>query len=369
MVNRTLPTLDAVTAAEEFVFRNATVVSVDPATGTLDDADVLVVGDSIAGVGPALEVPQGTVEIDARGGIVMPGMIDTHRHMWQSVMRGYGADWTLTNYFYFYYLDWGQVFRPEEVYAGNLLAGLDSIDAGVTTTLDWSHGLRTTDHAEAAVDALERVDGRFVFAYGNLAEGPWEWTTRPEFKDFVSRRLDGRGDMLRWQIAFDVPGDPEFPEGPAFAVARELDARITTHSGVWGATSDASIQMMAEHGYLTDKLTHVHVSSLSEDSYQRIAASGGARVGGDGERMQRRAGLLPHRAAAQVRHPDFIVGRHQLMVVRRHVRRDAGGAEPRPCPRTSRGAPRGRDGDEPVAARGRGRAVRDARRRGSGRPG
>jgi cytosine/adenosine deaminase-related metal-dependent hydrolase len=274
MVNRTLPPLDAVTAAGSFVFRNTTVVSVDPATGTLDDADVLVVGDAIAGVGPGLDVPEGTVEIDARGGIVMPGMIDTHRHMWQSVMRGYGADWTLTNYFYFYYLDWGQVFRPEEVYAGNLLAGLDSIDAGVTTTLDWSHGLRTTDHAEAAVDALERVDGRFVFAYGNLSEGPWEWSTRPEFKDFVSRRLDGRGDMLRWQIAFDVPGDPAFPEGPAFAVARELDARITTHSGVWGATSDASIQLIAEHGYLTDKLTHVHVSSLAEDSYQRIAASG-----------------------------------------------------------------------------------------------
>ena len=36
------------------------------------------------------------VEIDASGGIVMPGMIDTHRHLWQTAMRGYGADWTLT---------------------------------------------------------------------------------------------------------------------------------------------------------------------------------------------------------------------------------------------------------------------------------
>ena len=94
--------------------------------GTREDTDVLVVGDSIADVGRSLNVPEGTVEIDSRGGIVMPGMIDTHRHMWQSVMRGFGADWTLTNYFYFYYLEWGHAFRPEEVYAGNLLAGLDS---------------------------------------------------------------------------------------------------------------------------------------------------------------------------------------------------------------------------------------------------
>ncbi len=277
MVNpkRALADVDAVADADGFVFRNATVVSVDDAIGTLEDADVLVTGDTIAAVGPSLDVPPTAVEIEARGGILMPGMIDTHRHMWQTLMRGYGADWTLTNYFTFYYLDWGHVFRPEEIYAGNLLAGLDSLDAGVTTTLDWSHGLRTTDHAEAAVDALERLPGRFVFAYGNLAEAPWEWSTRSEFRDFVTRRLDGRGDLLRWQMAFDVPGDPAFPEGPAFAMARELDARVTTHSGVWGATSDASIRLMAEHGYLTDKVTHVHLGSLAEDSYQRIAASGG----------------------------------------------------------------------------------------------
>jgi hypothetical protein len=41
----------------------------------------------------------------------------------------------------------------------------------VTTTVDWSHGLRTTDHAEAAADALEAVPGRFVLAYGNIYAG------------------------------------------------------------------------------------------------------------------------------------------------------------------------------------------------------
>ena len=99
---------------------------------------------------PALEVPEGTVEIDASGGIVMPGMIDTHRHMWQTAMRGYGADWTLTQYFVWYYLESGKHFRPEDVHAGNLLAAIEAIDAGVTTCVDWSHGLQTVDHADAA---------------------------------------------------------------------------------------------------------------------------------------------------------------------------------------------------------------------------
>ncbi len=138
------------------------------------------------------------MEIDATGGVLMPGMIDTHRHMWQTAMRGYGADWTLTQYFVWYYLSWGKVFRPEDIYAGNLLAAIEAIDAGVTTTVDWSHGLQTVEHAEAAVDALTEIPGRFVLASTATSRrvrgsGP----PAPEFRDFVGRRFGtGANDML-----------------------------------------------------------------------------------------------------------------------------------------------------------------------------
>jgi 5-methylthioadenosine/S-adenosylhomocysteine deaminase len=152
------------------VLRSGTVLTMDDGHRVLRNADVLVVGERIAEVGPNLSVPDATTEIDASGGIVMPGMIDTHRHMWQTAMRGYGADWTLTQYFVWYYLQWGKVFRPQDIYAGNVLSAIESLDAGVTTTVDWSHGLQTVEHADAAVDALESVPGRFVLAYGNIQQ-------------------------------------------------------------------------------------------------------------------------------------------------------------------------------------------------------
>jgi 5-methylthioadenosine/S-adenosylhomocysteine deaminase len=258
------------------VFRNATVLTMDATHSLLENGDVLVSGDRIVAVGSGLDVPDGTVEIDGRGGILMPGMIDTHRHMWQTAMRGYGADWTLTQYFVWYYLQSGKLFRPQDIYAGNLLAAIEAIDAGVTTTVDWSHGLQTTDHAEAATDALEEVPGRFVLAYGNIQQGPWEWTAAPEFRDFYRRRLDGKGDMLGFQIAFDVTGDPEFPEKAAFAVARDLGVPVTTHAGVRGATNDESIRLMHENGFMTPSTIYVHAATLSPDSYNRIAATGGS---------------------------------------------------------------------------------------------
>src|SRR5262249_804642 len=244
-------------AAEDFapgrpvVFRNAIVLTMDEGHHVYRGADVLTAGERIAAVGHALEAPGDAVEIDATGGLVMPGMIDTHRHMWQTAMRGYGADWTLTQYFVWNYLQWGKSFRPQDIYAGNLLSAIEAIDAGVTTTVDWSHGLQTTEHADAVVDALEEVPGRFVLAYGNIQQGPWEGSAAPEFRDLVNRRLSSGNDMLGFQMAFDIPGNPEFLERAAFEVARDLGAPVTTHAGVRGATGDDGIRLMYDNGFMT----------------------------------------------------------------------------------------------------------------------
>ena len=136
------------------VLRGGTVLTMDGSRHVLPGADVLVIGDLIAEVGTGLAAPGGALEIDAAGGIVMPGMIDTHRHMWQTAMRGYGADWTLTQYFVWYYLESGRHFRPQDVHAGNTLAAWEAIDAGVTTCVDWSHVVTPASTASSAASRL-----------------------------------------------------------------------------------------------------------------------------------------------------------------------------------------------------------------------
>ncbi len=295
---------DSFLSGRPVVFRNATVLTIDPSLGMIESGDVLVVGNRIAAVGRQLVVPESAVEIDATSGILMPGMVDTHRHMWQTALRGFGADWTLTNYFMFYYINWGKIFRAEDIYAGNLLAAIEAIESGVTTTVDWSHGLQTVEYADAAVDALEAVPGRFVLAYGNLLGAPWQWTKAPEFADFIRRRIDGRGDMLRMQLAFDVTGDPAFPEKAAFEVARDFNLPVTTHAGVWGATNNDGIRLMHEHGFMTPSTIYVHATTLSDDSYHRIAATGGhASVSAESEQN-----------AGQGYPPTWMLRRHNIPV-------------------------------------------------------
>lgn len=266
--------IEAVNGGRPVIFRDATVLTMDSA-GIREHCDVLVVGERIEAVGPQLAAPDGAVEVACSGGILMPGMVDTHRHMWQTALRGLGADWTLTQYFVFYYLTWGKIFRPQDIAAGNLLSSIEAVDAGVTTTVDWSHGLQTVEHGEAAADALATSPGRSVLAYGNLLGAPWEWANSADFRAFADRQIAAADDMRGFQLAFDVTGDPAFPERAAFEAARELGLRVTTHAGVWGATNNDSIRLMWEHGFMTPEVTYVHATTLTQDSYQRIAASGG----------------------------------------------------------------------------------------------
>ncbi len=259
---------------QPIVFRHGIVLQMDDAHTVLPDGDLLVVDGTIAAVGPDLAVPDGTYEISAKGGILLPGMVDTHRHMWQTAMRAYGADWTLTQYFVWYYLEHGMKFRPQDVAAGNLLSALDAVESGVTTSVDWSHGLRTPDHGEAALEALATSPGRYVLAYGNITAPPARWTHDPAVRAVIERARDD-SRLFGAQIAFDVPEDASFPERPAFEAAKELGVRVTTHAGVWGATNDAGIREMYQAGVMEPGITYVHCASLSEESYQMIAGTGG----------------------------------------------------------------------------------------------
>ena len=137
------------------LLRGGHVLSMDPGIGDLFGADVLVEDDRIAAVAPGIEAPDAEV-MDVSGCIVMPGFIDSHRHTWETVIRGIAPDVSLGGYFDLVLDQLAPAYRPEDVYAGNYLGSLEAIDAGVTTLLDWSHINNTPEHADEAIRGARR---------------------------------------------------------------------------------------------------------------------------------------------------------------------------------------------------------------------
>ena len=161
------------------LIRNAALIlTMDPTIGAgelgfIEEADLLLVGDKIAAVGKHLREDAGQI-VDATGKIVMPGFVDVHNHLWQSLIRGCQADQDLIGWLEtcVYPLANPAITPSEmEIYAGVRLSTLDLVMTGVTTVVDWSHSFSPA-FVRGNIRALEESGLRFVFAYrGNAHPG------------------------------------------------------------------------------------------------------------------------------------------------------------------------------------------------------
>jgi cytosine/adenosine deaminase-related metal-dependent hydrolase/ribose/xylose/arabinose/galactoside ABC-type transport system permease subunit len=260
------------------LIRGGTVLSLDPKIGDLTRGDVLVEGDRIVAVGPALS--NGEVEvIDATDMIVMPGFVDSHRHIWEGLLRNIGTDVPLegrTSYISFVLHKLAPAFRPEDAYVGNLVSALGAIDAGITTLLDWSHIQGSPAHTDAVIQALNDSGLRAVFAYGFPWWGKWEERQPSWFVRAATEHFSTKDQKLT--LALAAPG-PEFTDFEVtrdhWKLARETDARITTHVGVGSYGQDGKVQEFGEGGLLGPDTTYIHCTTLNDTEIQMIVDTGG----------------------------------------------------------------------------------------------
>jgi cytosine/adenosine deaminase-related metal-dependent hydrolase len=267
----------SVVSTDRKLIKGGTVLSMDPSVGDFT-GDVLIDGATIVRVGP--ELSNGEVEvIDATGMIVMPGFVDTHRHIWEGLLRNIGTDVPLegrNGYISFVLHKLAPAFRPQDAYVGNLVSALGAIDAGITTLLDWSHIQGSPAHTDAVIQALKDSGMRAVFAYGFPWWGKWEERQPSWFVRAATEHFSSKDQMLT--LALAAPG-PEFTDFEVsrdhWKLARETGARITTHVGVGSYGQDAKVQEMGKAGLLGPDTTYIHCTTLNDTEIQMIVDTGG----------------------------------------------------------------------------------------------
>ncbi|MET0931694.1 MAG: amidohydrolase family protein [Aeromicrobium sp.] len=256
------------------------VVTLDPTIGTIADGDVLIEDGTIIAVGTGLHAIDAEV-IDASGTIVVPGFIDTHRHTWETVLRGMLPDCTLDGYLASVAGSVGPAFGPADVFAGTLLGSLEALSAGITTLVDWSHCNNTPQHADAGIAALRETGTRAMYAHGTPAHGEW-WVGSDHPHPDDARRVRAEhfssdADLLTFAIAARGPGvtTPAVVEHD-WRLARELGARISVHVGmrITGMHINA-VDDLHRAGLMGADTTYVHASDSSDAELDLIAATGG----------------------------------------------------------------------------------------------
>lgn len=154
-----------------FFIRGGHVLSMDASVGDFAVGDVIVNDGLIVDVGANLEVPQGATIVDASDTIVLPGFVDVHWHMWNSILKGMSHD--AAGYFALHVL--AEYMTPDDYYAAIRHAATEGLNAGITTCHNWANTSDGADDAQAMAQALvdSGIRSRFGYAHRPTA------TSRP----------------------------------------------------------------------------------------------------------------------------------------------------------------------------------------------
>lgn len=254
------------------LIRGGMVLSVDPDVGDLPRGDVLIEDERIAAVGEDLSAADAQV-VDASRRIVMPGLVDTHRHLWQSSLRQIAADWTLGQYVEHMLFGLGHRFTPDDVQVGTLLGAIEVLDAGITTVMDWAHIMRTPEHADAAVSGLRESGVRAVFGYGNPHPPAAEWYRKDVIR--VAEEHFSADGRVTYAMASNGPEFGPFEDTIVdLELARQLGIRASLHLGV-GLLGEKRAVTEMRRGLLGPDLIYVHCNTCTDEELRLIAGTGG----------------------------------------------------------------------------------------------
>lgn len=149
----------------EFVIRGAHVLSMDGAIGDFARGDVHARDGAIVAVAAAINAPAATI-IDAAGMICLPGFIDTHWHLWTSMLRPLMSTDDAKRGYFPVSNAMGRFYTPRDHYASVRLGLAEALSAGATTVHNWAHNIATPDHADAELRAMRDMGLRGRFSYG-----------------------------------------------------------------------------------------------------------------------------------------------------------------------------------------------------------
>ena len=159
-----------------FLFKNiSTAVTFDNKNRILKDVDILVVDNQIIAVGKDIKTEDGTEKIDCRSCVALPGFVNTHHHLYQTLFRGIKEvqekplfPWLIGLYEFWKHL------TPEAVYYGAMVGLSELLRTGCTTTAD-HHYLFPQNTSEELIDeqlkAASQIGIRFHATRGSMSLG------------------------------------------------------------------------------------------------------------------------------------------------------------------------------------------------------
>lgn len=254
------------------LIEQATLITMDPKLGDLQQGDLLIEGDRISRIAPRIEAADAQ-RIDGRGMIVIPGLINAHMHTWQTGLRGVAGNWTVLEYFQKMHAGLATLFKPEDIAIANRVGGLNQLNCGTTTLVDWCHNNPTPAHTDAGIDGLQSSGIRAAFFHGSPKPDPkpgqkpfWEVPhPRNEVERLLKTRFSSKDQLLTLGLAILGPHYSTYEVAVEdFQLAREMGLIASMHCAGAAARVPDGWDRLAQAGLLGDNNNIVHGNDLTD---------------------------------------------------------------------------------------------------------
>lgn len=268
----------------ELLIKNATVYTVNEQDDILYHASIAIDGGRIKKIYKEGETISETAEkeIDATGKVVFPGFVNTHIHIFQSLLKGLGADHRLIEWLNLSALPYGEKIGPDLQYEAARLASAEALQSGCTTLCEFFYTTQSEELAHAVIKGMQETGIRSVFIrtfqdtgleYG-MPECFIEKADDAMKKvDALVKTYQGKSDMLQIWTGPDVTWSTTregyqamleycLSENVNYSMhiqETEVDNQMTNR--YYGKNA---VDLLEEIGFLTDRFLAVHCVNLTD---------------------------------------------------------------------------------------------------------
>ena len=159
----------------DMLLYNAIIVTVNPERETLYNGAMAVDKGRIVELGDSAELSKkyadAAKKIDCEGKIIFPGFINTHNHLFQSLLKGLGDDMVLSDWLKTMTFPAATNLTPEDCYYGAMLGTMEGIRSGMTTQLDYMYPHPRDGLDDGVIKALRELKVRAIFGRGSMNAG------------------------------------------------------------------------------------------------------------------------------------------------------------------------------------------------------
>ena len=292
-------------------------ITMDRQRSQIADGAIFVRDQAIVQIGATHELPAAAdTVLDARGLVILPGLVNTHHHLYQSLTRCIAQNAVLFDWLKTLYPIWAGL-TPEAVYLGTKLGLAELMLSGCTTSSDhhylWPNGSRIDDQIEAAVELGIRFHAsRGSMSLGESAGGlPPDTVVETEAAILADCRRAietyhqaARFGMVRVVVAPCSPFSvtPDLMRESA-QLARSYGVRLHTHLAETQDEEEFCQQMFGQRpvdyvaglGWTGQDVWHAHCVHLNDDEIGLFARTGTGTAHCPSSNMRLASGIAPVR--------------------------------------------------------------------------